>query len=158
MVECVETDSIGGFRITARPNSAAGGPGFGVALSVLLPACFTAGLLFLALGAWPVALFMTLPLLALAGAFGRIRRHAGDFERLVLSRDRLILDFHSAAGDEHQEFNSQWVQLGQRRSLVGEVLTLRCHGQEAVFGRLLTGEERRRVDRELRRRLAQLRH
>lgn len=161
MMECAGTEASGGFRVTARPNSAADWaterPGLGIALSILLPSCAIASAGFLALGAWPVALFMGLPLLGLAGAFGQLRRHAGDFERLVLSRDRLVLDRHTPGGDEHLEFNSQWVQVDLRRRGGGSVLTLRCHGKETVFGHLLSDEERRTLSRELKRRLALLR-
>lgn len=140
MMECAGAGNPAQFRVTARPNSAVGNPGLGVAMIVLLPSCTVVGLGLLMLGAWPAALFMALPLLGLAWAFRRIQQHAGDFERLTLDDDRLIVDSHSADGDQHLEFNSHWVQVALRRSAVGGgmTLTLRSHGREAIFGRLLS--------------------
>jgi uncharacterized membrane protein len=157
MMEYASTDAAGIFRVTARPNSAVSRPGLRVAFSILLPCCVAAATVFFALGAWPVALFMALPPLGLACAFGCIWRHAGDFERITLSRDRLTVDRHTPNGDEHVEFNSQWVQVALRGMGLSSRLILRCHGKEEVCGLLLSDDERRLVARELKCRLAQMR-
>lgn len=154
----VATGGAEDFRVTARPNSFAAAAGLPVAMTFLLPCCLVAGAAFVALGAWPVALFMVLPLLGLAAAFYWLWRHADDFERLTLSGDQLIVDRHSPLGDEHLEFNSQWVQVTLRRVGFGSELVLRCHGRELSFGLLLTDDERVQLATELKRRLAQMRH
>lgn len=162
MMEFGSTDAAPGgaegFRVTARPNSYAAVAGLPVAMALLMPCCLVAGAAFVSLGAWPVAVFMALPLLGLGAAFYFLWRHADDFERLTLSGDQLIVDRHSPLGDEHLEFNSQWVQVTLRRVGFGSELVLRCHGKELPFGLLLTDDERVQLATELKHRLAQMRH
>lgn len=160
MMEYARAGDPAQFCITARPDSVTGGPGWRLAMFILLPGSGLIGAFFLAQGIWPVALTLSLPVLGLIRACRELERHAGDFERLTLEADRLLLDCHSPAGDTHLEFNSHWVQVALRRSAVGGgmTLTLRSHGREAIFGRLLSDEERAAVGRELKRRLARIRH
>lgn len=160
MVECVRAEDPAHFCVTARPNFVAGSPGLRLAMVILLPWWGGVGAVFVKLGAWPVTLFMLLPLLGLAWAFHQVERHAGDFERLTLDDDRLILDSHTPDQDQHLEFNSHWVQVALQPAAVGggTMLTLRSHGKEVAFGRLLSDEERATVSRELSRRLAQIKH
>ncbi|HEX5394190.1 MAG TPA: DUF2244 domain-containing protein [Rhodocyclaceae bacterium] len=127
-----------------------------MALSILLPCCAVAATVFFALGAWPVAVFMALPLLGLAAAFGCVWRHAEDFERITLSRDQLTVDRHTPSGDKHVEFNSQWVQVALHGVGLSSRLILRCQGKEEVCGLLLSDDERRFVARELKCRLARM--
>lgn len=160
MVECVRAGDPAHFSVTARPNFVAGCAGLRVAMVILLPWWGGIGAVFVKLGAWPVTLFMLLPLLGLAWAFHQVERHAGDFERLTLDENRLILDSHSPDEDQHLEFNSQWVQVALQPASVGggSVLTLRSHGKEVAFGRLLSDEERAAIGHELRLRLAHIKH
>ncbi|MEF8700793.1 MAG: DUF2244 domain-containing protein [Candidatus Accumulibacter sp. UW25] len=145
--------------VTARPNSVSGRSGLRVSMWVLIPACTIAGTAFLFLGAWPVSVFMGLHIALLAAAFRHVERHSGDFERLLLDGDRLIVDTHTLDQDEHMEFNSHWVQVALRSTAVGggNTLALRSHGKEVIFGRLLSDAERMAVSRELGRRLARIR-
>ncbi|MBS1189089.1 MAG: Protein of unknown function transrane [Rhodocyclaceae bacterium] len=160
MVECVRAGDPAHFCVTARPNYVAGGAGLRVAMVVLLPWWGGIGAAFVKLGAWPVTLFMLLPLLGLAWAFHQVERHAGDFERLTLDDDRLVLDTHTPDADQHLEFNSHWVQVALYSTSAGggNVLTLRSHGKEVAFGHLLSDEERTAISRELNLRLAQIKH
>lgn len=152
-------DPVSPFSVTARPNSVAGRPGLLISMAILLPACLITGLAFMLLGAWPVTLFMGLYILALVGAFAYIERHNSDFERLTLTDDRLIVDTHTLAGDQHLEFNGYWVQVDLQTSAIGSnSLCLRSHGREVPFGRLMSDGERLAVSKELGRRLARLRH
>jgi uncharacterized membrane protein len=160
MVEFATVDSAARFSIIARPNSVKGRSGLVVTLSVLLPVCTLAGGGFLALGAWPVTLYMLLAVAAVMAAFLHVERHAQDFERLTLDGDRLILDWHSPGEDRHLEFNSHWVQIDLQplAAAHGNCLALRSHGRAVPFGRLLSDDERVALGLELRRRLAQIRH
>lgn len=127
---------------------------------ILVPVCSVLGFAFLLIGAWPVTLFLGLHIAALLTAFLHVEKHAGDFERLTLADDRLILDTHTVDGDQHREFNGHWVQVELLNTAVGggNSLYLRSHGKEIPFGRLLSDDERRAVNQELGRRLAMLRH
>jgi uncharacterized membrane protein len=158
MMEFGSTEATAGiFRVTARPNGV-GMAGLPVAVALLLPCCIFAAIAFISLGAWPVAVFMLLPLLGLCFAFFCVRRHAADFERLTLRGDQLLVERHTPRGDEHLEFNSQWVQVALYPRGLGRHLVLRCHGKEVPFGLLLTDDERTRLAAELAHRLAQMRH
>lgn len=159
MVEFVRASTPAQFSVTARPNFVQGSPGLWLAMVVLLPWSIVMGTLFLTLGVWPVTLFLLLPVSGLVWAFLHLERHAGDFERLVLDNDRLIVDSHTPEEDQHFEFNSYWVQIALRPTAVGggKTLTLRSHGKEFAFGRLLSDEERTAVSRELNQRLARIR-
>lgn len=161
MLELVDgSDRASSFSVTVRPNSVSGQPGLMLAMIVLVPACIVAGLGFMLIGAWPVTLFMGLHILALLLAFQYVERHAGDFERLTLADDRLILDTHTPDNDRHIELNGLWVQVDLQTTSVGggKSLYLRSHGKEVAFGELMSDDERLAVSRELDRRLARLRH
>lgn len=161
MLELVDgSDHASSFSVTVRPNSISGQPGLMIAMIVLVPCCIIAGLGFMLIGAWPVTLFMGLHILALLAAFQYVERHAGDFERLTLADDRLILDTHTPDNDQHLELNGFWVQVDLQTTAVGggNSLYLRSHGKEVAFGQLMSDDERLAVSRELGRRLAQLRH
>lgn len=160
MVEFVRAGDPAQFSVTARPNFVLGSPGLRLAMIILLPWSVAMGTIFLMMGVWPVTLFLLLPIGGLVWAFRQLERHADDFERLVLDNDRLILDSHTPEEERHLEFNSYWVQIALQPTAVGggTTLTLRSHGKEFAFGRLLSDEERAAVSRELSLRLARIRH
>lgn len=161
MMECARAESPAHrFCVTARPESVRGHPGLQLAMVVLLPCSGGVGLAFLLLGIWPVTLFLFLPVLGLAWSFQQLERHAGDFERLSLDEERLILEIHGPDEDRRLEFNSRWVQvvLHQAAAGGGNLLVLRSHGREVAFGHFLSDEERAALSRELKRRLARIGH
>lgn len=94
-----------------------------------------------------------------AGVWAYVQCHAGDFERLTVVDDRLILESHDPDRDERVEFNSRWVQLVAPPEPGGgyRYLAFRCSGREVPFGRYLNDEERALVGREIGARLARLR-
>lgn len=159
-MECAQAGDPAHFCVTARPNSVLRNPGLRLMMVILLPWWGGIGLAFVMLGAWPVTLFMILPVIGLGWATHHIERHAGDFERLVLDHDRLIVDSHTPEDDQHLEFNSHWVQIALQPGPLGSgcMLTLRSQGKEVAFGRLLSDEERALVSRELSQRLARIRN
>lgn len=148
------------YSVTVRPNSARWGRRFPwfVAL-VLVPVGLAIGVGCLLIGAWPVLPFLALSLGAVAAAFHQVHRHAGDYERLTVCRDRLILERHDTCHDQRLEFNARWVQMVAPAQPGGgyRYLALRLHGHDEPFGRHLTEDERARVGRELGWRLARLR-
>ena len=93
------------------------------------------------------------------GVWRHLRRHAGDYERLTLCQDRLILERHGPRRDEWVEVNSLWVQMVAPPEPGGgfRYLALRFVGKEIPFGRYLNAEERAQVGREIRALLANLR-
>lgn len=155
MLECARVGDPTQFSVTARPDPLSGRPVLRLALFVLFPWAGVTGGVFLALGVWPVSFFLCMPVVGLAWTYREATRHAGDYERLSLRGDRLVLETHTPEGDRRLEFNSYWVQVALRP--MDQLLTLRSHGREVCFGRLLSAEERQAVGRELMRRLAGIR-
>jgi uncharacterized membrane protein len=159
LLDRVDTELVKPLRITLRPSSAVHGRWRALILLGLIPVCGTIGLGFTLLGAWPVLPFLLMAMFALVGLLQHIERHAGDYERITVNDDRLIVDRRAAEEDEHLEFNSQWVQLVSQDIAPGETryLALRSHGQEHPLGRNLSDDERATVGRLLRARLNALR-
>lgn len=154
MVDIVSAAPATALRITVRPNSAVNGRWRLFVLVLLLPLFSAIGAGFVLLGAWPVAPCLALALGGLWLGLRQIERHAGDFERIVLCDDRLLVDRHDPRHDEHLEFNSLWVQVVTHGD---GTLALRSHGCEFPVGNDLTESERVAVGRELRSTLARAR-
>ncbi len=102
------------------------------------------GALALTIGAWPILPFFGLELLLLYAAFRSVDRHAGDFERLTLQGGRLFIERSDAGRLSTDEMNRYWTRVILRCGQGGHRcrLSLRCHGREIEFGRLLSDEER----------------
>lgn len=111
-----------------------------------------------ALGAWPVLPYSVVELAVIAAAFWYVERRSRDWERLTIAADRVILERAWDGRNEKREFNRHWVrvELAARESLWGERsrLQLSYAGEAVVFGEALAQDERARVARELRQRLA----
>lgn len=160
MVDIVSTANATPMCITVRPNSVLHGGEGALTLAIVTPIGVIIAAGFALLGAWPVAPFVLLAVAGLGLAVYLVHRHIGDFERIVVDADRLTVDRHDPAGDQHFEFNAYWVQVVQRATLDGgcAYLALRSHGREVSLGHHLTEDERASVSRVLRARLAALRH
>jgi uncharacterized membrane protein len=123
------------------------------ALGFICAASGVVALAFAAFGAWPVLPFAGLEIAVLYWAFRYIDRHAGDYERLEISGDRVVMEVCEGGVVRRMEFNRQWARVVMTDSQGRSWLALRSHGREVEFGRHLTHEARERVARELRRRL-----
>ena len=110
-----------------------------------------------AFGAWPVLPYSGLELAAISVAFWYVERRAGDWERLTIAADRVIVERAWGGRSEKREFNRYWLQVDlapRARSRAGARLELRCRGEALVFGETLADDERVRIASELRKRLA----
>jgi uncharacterized membrane protein len=143
------------YSITARPNCSLSPAGsFCVIASITLISLFVACGCAL-LGAWPVLPFAGAELLALVWCFHHVSRHAGDFERLSMDDDKVIVESHEPGRDKRVELSAYWARVvvdcmpdgGCRR------LALRSHGREVEFGRHLGSEERLDLARQLKTRM-----
>jgi len=159
MVDIVGAASPAHYCITMRPNCSfpSGGHFYFLALSV--PVCGIVAVWFTFLGAWPVVPFVVMALAALGHAFHQVRRHAGDFERITIDEDRLVLESHDLKKDERFEFNCYWARVVMREEGMCRhcYLALRSHGREVPFGHLLSDEERAQVGQRLNLCLASIR-
>jgi uncharacterized membrane protein len=148
----VDSGRTAQFAVTARRNNSLSSSGrlFVFALMVLasLGIAVVFGLIF---GAWPILPFAGLEVLGLHVAFRYIDRHAGDYERLAISGDRLQVEVMDGGKVSRFDCNRYWA--GLVRDARGR-LALRSHGREFEIGRHLNEQQRlsvaRRLERELR--------
>lgn len=110
------------------------------------------------LGAWPVLPYSGVELAAITAAFCYVERRAGDWERLSVAADRVIVERAWGGIRERREFDRYWLRVElappgdtwRRQSR----LELRCKGEAVVFGETLAEHERARIARELRKLVA----
>jgi uncharacterized membrane protein len=110
-------------------------------------------LAFTAFGAWPVLPFAGLEMAVLCLAFRYVDRHAGDYECIEISGDRVRIETREGRAVQRVELNRHWARVVMTDGAKSSRLALRSHGREVEFGRHLTNEERERVARELRQQL-----
>lgn len=101
-------------------------------------------LAFALAGAWLILPFTGLELLALALLLRHYARGCEDYELLTVDEHELRVDVRSGGRCKRQEFNRHWTRIGLHCGQGGHHcrLTLRTHGRELEFGRLLSDEER----------------
>lgn len=158
MVDVSGTASSVHYSITARPNCSLSPAGTLCVFSIVSFVTLAIALVFTLLGAWLVLPFAGLELIVLWCCFSHLRRHVHDYERLVIDADKVTVDRHILASDNHIELNSYWAQVVMDMMPDGECrrLALRSHGKEIEFGRLLSGEERLRLGLSLKARLGHI--
>lgn len=110
--------------------------------------------LLVAGGFWSQGVTMVLPfasleLLALGAALLLYARHAGDRDRIVLQRHRLVVERSCGATLERVEFLPEWVRV---EPLAGDqsLIELSGQGRCITVGRLVRPELRRQLAQELR--------
>jgi len=139
------SDSAPIFSARLTPYRSLGRTGFLVLMVCLSLICFVAGLLFFAIGAWPVFGFFGLDVLLIFIAFKLNYRSARAYEDVILSEDRLHIRKVSAKGAEQEfSFNPFWVRLVINREEDEGVtaLTLTSHGQSLGIGSFLNPGDR----------------
>ena len=104
---------------------------------------------FASIGAWPILPFAGLELAALYVAFRRFARAAGDYERVTIHGDRLIVESSTEGRMRRFECNRQWTQVVVRKDVWSCQVALRSHGREIEFGTLLSDEDRLAAARRL---------
>ncbi len=117
--------------------------------AALATASLVIAIAFATHGAWPVIPYACVEVAALAAAFVFYGRHAADFERIVLERDRLVVERAHGPQLQRTELSAAWLRVeydGTRRDLIRLVA-----GREALsVGRFVPDECRARLAQELR--------
>jgi uncharacterized membrane protein len=110
-------------------------------------------LVFALAGAWLVLPYSVVEVGVLAVAFAYVERHAGDWERLTVAGDRVVVERTIAGRGERREFNRLWVRVEVSEQGLNRVphVTLHSAGVACEFGDALPVQERAAVVRELRR-------
>jgi uncharacterized membrane protein len=106
---------------------------------------FVTGMVFLAMGAWPVLGFFGLDAALVYLAFRLNYRSGRLYETVELTPEMLtVTRVHPSGKRECFEFNPYWVRVLLAESQHGRTdLRLASHGHEFSFGRFLTDDERR---------------
>lgn len=110
-------------------------------LSLLIAAGFAVA------GAWMIIPFAGLEMAALLTAAAVFLRRAGDFERVAVQGDRILVEVRERGLAEQFEFHRGWA-----RVVTGNAgrLALRSHGRTVEIGRYCSDEGRQLLARELR--------
>lgn len=113
------------------------------ALSVLIASVWAA------MGVWWVMPFVGLEIGALAIAFVAHGRRVGDFERIHLDDDCLLVEVRERAQLSRHEFVPAWARVETRRVGPGCEVVVRCRDRRIVVGRYLDEDGRASLAREL---------
>jgi uncharacterized membrane protein len=117
-----------------------------IALMVLIgSSCLASGMMFLAIGAWPVVGFLGLDVFLVWAAFKLNYRAARCFEEIaVWPHDLRIRQISPAGNISEHSFNPSWTRFFvDRHDEIGIVtMGLRGEGRELVFGAFLNPADR----------------
>ena len=119
--------------------------GFLTLMILLCTVSFVAGIVFLAMGAWPVAGFFGLDVLLVWGAFKLNYRAGRRYETVVLSDDALVVTrVHPSGRQQAFRFDPYWVRVQLDEAVDGRTrLRLKLHQRELTFGLGLNDEDRK---------------
>ncbi len=132
------------FDAWLRPHRSLTRRGLAIVLAAAAVPSFGLGVLFLALGAWPVTGFLGLDVALLYLAFRLNNRAARESERVRLSETELTVDRHAVDGRaEHWSFQPNWlrVDVDDPPHPDGKLL-LTTHGRSLAIGQFLPPAER----------------
>jgi uncharacterized membrane protein len=112
------------------------------------------GLMFYAVGAWPILVFCAASVFIIAIAFNRNFHGLKEYERIVIDGDRVTLAKIDPDGTEKTvHFNRKWLtvdlEYDEFREIVGR-LFLRSSGKSHEIAAFLGAEERRSLAKALR--------
>lgn len=140
------------FSAVITPHRSLSQRGFLVLMLAVGTVGFGAGVVFMAMGAWPVFGFFGLDIALIWFAFRANYRAARACELLRLSEEELTVRRISAKGVQSDwSFNPYWVRLGAERDADGEItrLWLISHGKGIEIGYWLSPAEKADFQRAL---------
>jgi len=109
---------------------------------------------FAAIGAWMVLPYSALEMGVLYCALKYFERHAGDWEKIELRGDRLIVEVERGGVRHREEFNRLWARVEQSGERHRRGLAIVYGGRRVPFGHTMASSELAEVARDLRRALA----
>jgi uncharacterized membrane protein len=133
------------FDATITPHRSLGQNGFRIVMTLVCLASVISSLPFVILGAWPVAGFFGIDVIALFVAFHLNFRHARAFERVIVTPLEIFLRKVSHHGREAVwRFNPAWTKLERRDDEDYGLLQLNLvsRGQSVAVASALSPHER----------------
>ncbi|MGU9982120.1 DUF2244 domain-containing protein [Phreatobacter sp. HK31-P] len=114
------------FAAILTPHRSMGWPGFIAIMAAVGAVNLVGGVVFAAVGAWPVVPFLGLDVLIIFLAFRANYRHARAFEEVIVTPSEIRIRKVSWHGRAREwRFNPAWTRLAQTRDEEdGQVLTL----------------------------------
>lgn len=149
----MERSNPNSWRATLTPHRSLSRQGFVAVMAVIVVVNLAGGIVFAAIGAWPVTGFMGLDVVLLWWAFRANFAAARQAERIEITEHELVVE-HLAEGHTRRErrFVRRWVRVeleeDRDRELIGR-LFLASHGLRTEIGRFLAPAERLELAREL---------
>jgi uncharacterized membrane protein len=144
------------FCVVSRRNDSLGPRARWTLFASLCAVSFGLALGFAAFGAWMVLPYSATEMALLYAAWRWFERHTGDWERVTVTGDRVIMERQSGGVRTRREFNRCWTRLEVDDGAPARAsrLALRSEGESIRFGDALPVHERGSLARELRRVLA----
>lgn len=127
------------------------------AFGVIAAVSLAIALGFAWVGAWMILPFAGAEIAALYLAYRWIEQHADDYERVAVEGDVLVVESRERDRVRRFEFNRHWAQVALVRTAGQCRVTVRSHGRQVEFGRLLSEEQCREAAAGLTRELRALR-
>lgn len=145
------------FDAVLRPHRSLSKPGFLIVMGVLAVVSFSAGMVFLLQGAWPVMGFFGLEVALVYIAFRMNYRDGRLFETVQLSPEELLIRRVDPKGRAASwSFHPNWLRVVMDNPPEHESqLVLTSHGRSLTIGAFLTPDERLEVALALRAALSQ---
>ncbi len=134
------------YCVVSRRNNSLGTRQRWTLFATLAAVSFGFALAFAAAGAWLVLPYAVLEVVLLAVAFAYIERRAGDWQRLTVTGDRVVLERSSGGRRTRHEWNRPWLVV----TIDGDAV-VRLGSEAVEFGEALPAAERAAVARTLRR-------
>jgi uncharacterized membrane protein len=129
--------------IVSHPHRSLGSVGFRALLCVVIGANAIGAIYFSSLGAWPVAGFMGLDVIAVLVAFRLSYAQARAFERISIDPAHIVIEQCDAKGKMTSErFPSYWAQVVFEGDETQGQIRVRSHGRSIAVGTHLPGPER----------------
>lgn len=139
------------FNAVVTPHRSLGRKGFIILMSVMVAVNFTAGMIFLLKGAWPIFAFCGLDVALVWWAFRANYRAARAHETVQLSDDELLIRRVDQRGRARSlSFQPYWVRLELVENPDESTeLYLRSHGKSFELARMLSPPERQQFAQSL---------
>jgi len=141
----LKKQGAGTFNAVLYPYRSLHPTGFLILMSLVGLTSFGLGMMFVFMGAWPVFGFFGLDALLIYVAFKLNYRSGREYETIELDPRQLVLTHVDPKGhSQRSDFATYWVRVNLLEGHDGRTsLSLSSHGNEVVFGRFLTDEERK---------------
>ena len=133
------------FSAILTPHRSLSPQGFLIFMGLISLVCFTTGLVFTMMGAWPVMGFMGLDVALIYWAFRQNYKDAKIFETINLTADELILErVYPSGRKQNWSFNPFWINISLIEHSSGATkMEIKSHGKALYFGHFLSDDERR---------------